>query len=339
MHRRGTSSGVTPGSMWRLGIKHVDSRHILGQNAVSSRVNADYTRIRGYFWNWVFWKDLEPLVSYEILDSSVEQYMEFIYAHGWPSYRAFKIVDALVHQNPLLGSKFARSRRAARGLRSLHTTEHHTPVPLDVTWAIAVVLARIGKTTESIAILLAFHCYLRIGEVANLEKQNVVLQGDSRMGRGSRSSITLSSTKTGPDQFVLVKNNMIEELLKRAIELSDDAVFVFGDMTVRSLRAAFKEGQRLIGLSSTEFYNFHGLRGGGCGNDVFREIYTLPEVQLRGRWISLKSFQIYSRRCRAMLAKDGLPRGDAALVMLLTTFSPWLVFGGDVFEEGGRHEL
>lgn len=292
MPRRATLSDARTGSMLGLGVINVDSRNILGRNAVSKKVQLDYCRIRGYFWDWVLWREFNPFVSFEELDVYIEQYMEFIYAHGWPTYRALKVLDALKHHNPRLKGRLPRSHRAAKGLRALHITEHHTPVPLDVVWAVAVVLTRVGKLREAVAILLSFHCYLRIGEVVNLKHVCVVLQGDLRMGIGSRASITIESAKTGPDQFILIKNDMIEQLLRRMVHItSENHEYVFGEMTVRSLRASFKQGQLLIGLTKQQFYNFHGLRGGGCGNDVFREIYTLPQIQLRGRWVSVKSFR------------------------------------------------
>jgi hypothetical protein len=342
MPRRATTSDASTGSSAGLGVIDVDSRHFLGRNAVSEKVNSNYCRIRGYFWTWVVWRDLDPFVSFEELDTYIEQYMEFIYAHGWPTYRALQLLDAMKHHNPRLKGKLPRShRRVAQGLRKLHITEHHTPVPMEVVWAIAVVLTRTGKIREAVAILLAFHCYLRISEVARLKKVCVVLRGDHRiLSAGSCASITLENTKTGPDQFVLIKNTMMEELLKRTLEeSSENHELVFGEMTVKSLRAIVKEGQLLIGLTKQEFYNFHGLRGGGCGNDVFREIYTLPQIKLRGRWVSAKSFQIYSRRCRAMLAKGGLPKGDALLMTLISRLTPEMVFGGLGFVEGVSHEL
>ena len=55
--------------------------------------------------------------------------------------------------------------------------------------------------------------------------------------------------------------------------------------------------------------------------------------------MSVKSFQIYSRRCRAMLAKGGLPKGDPSLMTLISSLTPETVFGGNGFRKGVSHGL
>ena len=75
-------------------------------------------------------------------------------------------------------------------------------------------------------------------------------------------------------------------------------------------------------------------------HDVFREIYTLPQIQLRGRWVSVKSFRFTVAGVEQSLAKGGLPKGDPSLMTLKFPLSHQRCFLEEmVFREGVRHEL
>jgi len=60
-------------------------------------------------------------------------------------------------------------------------------------------MARSGYHAEAVASLLAFHCFLRVGELTRLRICDVVMPG--RMGRAhSGMAVCLPLTKTGRNQ-------------------------------------------------------------------------------------------------------------------------------------------
>lgn len=316
----------------RVGAILPPATGILQEAAVSAVTNQRYKRCREWFWDWILEYHYPEFMSISDLDEAAARYMEWIYISDHPFGRALSLPDALRHANPMLRGKLPFCQRAKKGLENLQKVDHHDPVPAEVAWGISVALMHLGKVAESTAILLAFHCYLRINEVVQLCTEDVIVRGDERMRERALPSISLRKGK-GPgktrlDESVILKDVVIEELLRRQIKRTKSSI-LFEGLTTDELRVAFYEGQKLLGIEEENRFDFHGLRGGGASHDVYVEGLSLDRAQLRGRWRSKSSFRIYIRRNRNVLAKGNLPSGDKELVTLMRQLSPEEVFGGD----------
>jgi integrase len=262
------------------------------------------------------------------LDDLAELYCEWIYHYGGAKYRAEQLPDALIFYNPLLKGKLVLCIFARKGLKILSPPASRIPIPPKLAWAIIVVLVRMNKRDSAIAVLLAFDCYLRISEVVNLKCFRVFLVGDSRLGYGAKSSVTMKCTKGGPNQSVNISLKLVERCvgLVREDRVTDEQLFI--GMTIAGLREDFYQALEVLQIERG-YYVFHGLRAGGAGTDLATERLTFEQIQKRGRWESKKSAKIYVRLCRASLVEGGLPMGNQELVRLLFILDHESVFGLD----------
>ena len=265
-----------------------------------------YQTTRDLFYDWIEDSGHEPPTTPYELDDLAELYLDEIAIYGRPTYWGLTLPDALIHSNSRLRGKLVKCKDAVKGLKRFKPSRHHIPVSPALAWAIAGVLELTDEGDSAGAVLLAFHCYLRIGEVVNLQCNDVVLRGDPHVPKGSMSSVTMKSTKKGPDQTVMIDDDLVEDLIRRIRGKRRGSQLLFGDtLTAPVLRAAFNGAQLLLGLPE-RCLMFHGLRSGGAGYDLWANRRSFEEIKKRGRWKDEDSADLYVRRTRAMLIRSTL---------------------------------
>ena len=180
----------------------------------------------------------------------------------------------------------------------------HPPLTWDVAVCIAVSLTSSDGLQAGLATLLAFNCYLRVGELCNLRKEDVAFSQDARMGSAfSGCSLRLRHTKTGPDQWVRVRSQPIRVLLRGLVDSLDPGVLLFG-FSASTFRSRFKRACARLGLSDK--YVPHSLRHGGATHDYLLGM-RLEDVLFLGRWASTKSARHYVQTGRALLLSVEVP--------------------------------
>jgi integrase len=158
--------------------------------------------------------------------------------------------------------------------------------------------------------LVAFDCYLRVGELTRIRLRDVVMPRDSRMGQAYQAmAVCLPKTKTGRNQSVNIQRPEVAEVLcawvRKLPSSGSDAnplVFPFSpDCLRRLMRAACER----LGLGGSAYVP-HSLRHGGATADFFLT-GSVEHVQFRGRWKSLESVRTYVQTARALLAALHVP--------------------------------
>ena len=123
----------------------------------------------------------------------------------------------------------------------------HPPLTCELTLAIACHMAR-TDIAAGVAVLLAFVCYLRISEIVALKVGDVIVPKYARVSTDlPQMALRLTATKTGPNQWVTVRNVEIACLVARSLRRDPD-VSLFG-LTAVSLRKRFKLSVKALGLS------------------------------------------------------------------------------------------
>jgi integrase len=197
------------------------------------------------------------------------------------------------------------AEQSLRGWMKSHPAVSYPPI----TWDLAVVLAcqmtRHGYLRHAIGTLLAFDCFLRVGELCTLTKSDIADNGDHRMGGEYRGmALRLRQTKTGPNQWVQVEDEKVKTLVRMLLKLclgADDKLFPF---TTFAFRNVFKLVRDELGLCSQ--YVPHSLRHGGATRWHLLG-KPLEDILLRGRWSSIKSARRYVQSGRAMLLSVTVP--------------------------------
>jgi integrase len=206
---------------------------------------------------------------------------------------------------PRTKNHLATAEQSLRGWSKMQPAQSYPPLTWDLTVAMAVQMCRHGLVRHAIATLVAFDCFLRIGELVNLRKVDIADNGDVRMGSEYRGmALRLRQTKTGPNQWVQVEDKDVQHLLRLLLQTcSHDEDKVFG-FTSAQYRGVFKMVRDELGLAST--YVPHSLRHGGATRWHLLG-KNLEDILLRGRWASIKSARRYVQSGRAMLLSVAVP--------------------------------
>lgn len=254
----------------------------------------------------------EPAVR---LDRLLAVYIQHSYDTASPFTYAAHALHAVIYHRPDLKAQLFISRQCLKGWERVKKGASHPPLTWELTVAIACTLARSGFHAPAVAMLVAFDCYLRVGELTRIRVRDVVMPSDPRMGLAHTDmAVCLARTKTGRNQSVAVHRPDVARLLAEWVRTlprspSDNPlVFAFSpDCLRRLMRAACVA----LGVGHTAYVP-HSLRHGGATAD-FLLTGSIERVQFRGRWKSLESVRTYVQTARALLAAQEVPAALNAL--------------------------
>ena len=208
---------------------------------------------------------------------------------------------------PAWRRRFAVSALSLRGWRNLMPPVPYPPLTWDVTVVIGARLVATGHWELGVGCLLAFECYLRVGELAGLRRKDVAGADDARLGSGFRRvALRLKHTKTGKNQWVEVRSPTVRRLLRLWLERAPhDPKARLLPVSAPSFRSHFKSACRFLGLSPD--YVPHSLRHGGATHDHLVRRLPLEDILRHGRWASTKSARHYVQAGRSLLMSRSVP--------------------------------
>ena len=148
-----------------------------------------------------------------------------------------------------------------------------------------------GRPDCAVAILLAFDCYLRVGELVNLPIAELAYAKDPL--NPNPAVANLRNTKRAPEESATIRKRFVGLLLAkhiRRLQVLDEKecrLFPFGKNTLTN---QMKASSQRLGLPS--IYTMHSLRAGGATRDKIMGEST-ESIRLRGRWAAYSSMQRY----------------------------------------------
>ena len=277
----------------------------------------------------------QQILSYPpaLLDHLLAQYLDWLFTNQKGFTQGSHTLYALVFFRPSLHSSLRTSRLCLRGWKKMRETTSHPPLTWELTVVLASTLARWGHHGPAVAMLLAFDCYLRVGELTNIRRGDVVLPPPSHVAQDSKPyvAIRLPRTKTGPDQSVAVNRPAVAEVLRMWMQYippsSNKEQYVF-PFSADFFRKLIHDACSALGLGHISFVP-HSLRHGGATTD-WSQGKKLDYVQHRGRWKALESVRRYVQVAKELQARYELPpqliqlgrRLDRTLV---TSMYAWLM--------------
>jgi hypothetical protein len=293
--------------------ERVAKRRPLSGSLVEMRVETetqkDYMRVRRFFNEWLEATGEKPTDTAAV-DELTERYANHVYRTGDPAYRVLKLKAALELENPRTKDRWPILAAAAAGFRRMQETSSWPPLPAELALAAAVLLWGWGRKQSAVAVLTAFHCYLRIGEVVGLTSQLVCLPGDASLATKVKPSLTVLKAKTGKLQSVFVECPLVMALL---LQIRGAGTLprqkLFEDLTPEKLRDDLRDAlvRLQVPNATAERYVFHSLRHGGAAHDFHSGNRTFAQVQERGRWKSEDCCRLYVQRARVWLILEGVP--------------------------------
>lgn len=253
------------------------------------------------------------------LDDLLTEYFHDMYEQndGVGKGLAANTYYGLVKYMPRLTDKLPTALLSIKGWLRLRPAVSYPPLTWDLTVLIACHMAKFGNLRCAIGTLLAFDCFLRVGELVNLRKCDVALTGDVRLGTEYHgTALRLRQTKTGPNQWVQMHDPHVTALLAAVVKSTPggDQARLF-PVSADRYRRLFKQTCAALGLSST--YVPHSLRHGGATRWHLLG-HSIEDILMRGRWASTKSARRYVQAGRAMLLTTHVPDRLAVLARVLT---------------------
>ncbi len=257
------------------------------------------------------------------MDRLLTDFIHDLYDEGGSKSTAANAVYGVLMYVPHYKRQLPTAELCLRGWNRKHPPVPYPPVSWNLTVAIAYRIRGRVDPVMAIGVLLAFDCYLRLGELLGLVKEDVSVPGDVRLESGYPDvCLALRQTKTGPNKSVVVADPEIRELLLQVVAQAPRKTRLF-PFSQAFFRRHFKKACHDLGLSSQ--YVPHSLRHGGATRDHMRG-KPLEDILARGRWASTKSARHYVQAGRALLLATETPAkiahlGETIAHGLLPSFS------------------
>jgi integrase len=289
----------------------VNHRFLLDATCAPSTL-IKYKRAVGEFLVWADEYKI-TVTSVERMDDALTEYFHDLYETNDGAGKGVAAATLYGVQKfmPRIKGQLLTAEMALRGWNRKHPAVSYPPLTWELAVVIAVQLVRHGLLHHGIGVLLAFDCFLRIGELVGLRRSDVADDGDARMGSGHRRMmLRLRQTKTGVNQWVEVESTEVQWLVRQLVRSCATAETKLFGFTAYHFRSRFKDICRELGLLSS--YVPHSLRHGGATRWHLQG-KSIEDILLRGRWASNKSARRYVQAGRAMLLTVQVPRSIAAV--------------------------
>lgn len=243
-----------------------------------------------------------------LIDQRLSEYIDSQYlAKGSYDY-ASQTLFGLIHRCPRLRHQLGEARLRLRGWKKLKHSRSHPPITWELAVVFATTMAKWGRHAEAVATLLAFDCFLRVGELTRILYHDVVMPNDPRMGSAHTGMVVrLARAKTGLNQSVSLENVQVQRALHQYLQaypfLEEDRIFPF---TPSSFRTLIKDVANSLGLGEIPYVP-HSFRHGGATYSHLRGA-TIEQIMYRGRWVALESARRYIQTARALLIIQTIPQ-------------------------------
>ena len=274
--------------------------------ALAPSTVAKYKAHATKFYDWLIdGGHTSSMSSHISLDKLLSVYLQLLFDQGCGKAAANATLFGINIAQPGTSNHLPISKKALKGFNKLKPSVPHPPLTWPITCVIALDMIKRGHFNEGILTLLAFDCYLRINEALGLCREDIALGSDVRIGAGrpDRLYIRLRKTKTGSEQGVEVINEDVKVLLLMVQERtkSGNKLFTCSDTRYRALFHRVCDDLKL-----PSDYVPHSLRHGGATYGYLTGM-SFVDIQVRGRWASIKSCTGYVQMFRQALISRSFP--------------------------------
>jgi integrase len=296
-------------------LARVGTKYPLIEAAYAPTTLKRYKTAVAAFLKWCDATDTHPSGAVE-MDEALTEYFHELYESGGSKVSATCALFGLLMFIPHYKTSLPMTRLTLRGWNKRHPPQPYPPLTWDLTVVIATRLLTQGHRLPALGVLLAFDCYLRLGELLGLRKEDVACPRDPRMGSTfTDTALRFRHTKTGPNQWVTVSDPNVATLLRQLVDDTPRHGFLF-PVSAATFRRAFKNACSDLGLSP--LYVPHSLRHGAATRGHLRGV-PLEDILMRGRWASTKSARRYVQAGRALLLATHVPPRIARLGDILSS--------------------
>ncbi len=285
----------------------------LANGGLSSNTNTRYLQAVNIFIQYLNNNTLE---AYDIveLDELLNEYIIELYSTGDSKSLAANTIYGIYFLIPSFKNQLGLSVQRLKAWNRVETAMSHAPITYELACLIATSMCKVDYhwCTYAIGVLVSFDCYLRVGELINLLVSDLAVPGDARLHTGSlHYALRLGKTKTGRNQFVMIDNNLIGELIHTLCKGKQPGDKIFNYSTSK-FRAALHSTTLSLGLRHMNYVP-HSFRHGAATRDYMMQRRSISKILFRGRWKSTESAKTYVQCGQALLLLNQIPDNIASL--------------------------
>jgi hypothetical protein len=286
----------------RCRVQRIRQRQSIGtlhDHIVNPRTLTAYSRAaRSFFTYCRLSGDCMPRTAWAV-DAALCEFTEKAWEEGDSKSLPANARSALMHFLPRLRGSLHGSQRLLQAWTKHEMPERAPPLPTRFAMALAGRALAKRDVRLCVALMVAFHCFLRTGEILKMRAAHFVLPQ-----RQGPALLSLPETKSGqrlqavPESIVISDPLLLTYLQVLLPQLqSGEAIYPGGD---RVFRASFAQLCREVRLPGVGWRPYSLRRGGATAH--FLQFGSLDRTAVRGRWQSTRTARVYINEAVASLA-------------------------------------
>jgi integrase len=236
------------------------------------------------------------------LDELLSARVEAMWEEGDPKASASNLLAGMQHFFPPCRGHIPSAWRLLHAWNRAELPARAPPLTLEIVKGLAGLAILQQRLDVGVCLLMAFHCFLRTGEVVNLKAADIVL--DRVRGRAVVNlGLTKGGIRRGAKESVTVHDSHLVEWISALLtrRLPGDSLLA---CSAASFRKYFRDLCNFFRLQDFEFKPYSLRRGGATY--WFRSTNNLQSVIHRGRWENSKTARIYVTEGLSMLTEIAL---------------------------------
>ena len=236
------------------------------------------------------------------LDELLSARIEAMWEEGDPKAFASSLLAGMQHFFPPCRGHIPSARRLLHAWGRAEMPARAPPLTLDIAKGFAGLAILQRRLDVGVCLLMAFHCFLRTGEVVSLKATDIVV--DRANGRAVVNlGLTKGGIRRGARESVTVHDSHLVEWISALLShrLPGDPLL---KCSAASFRTYFRELCNFFLLEDFEFKPYSLRRGGATF--WFRSTNDLQGVIYRGRWENSMTARIYVTEGFSMLTEIAL---------------------------------
>jgi hypothetical protein len=219
------------------------------------------------------------------LDYALAQYIEALYEEGDNLGKAADTLSGLTHFLPLVKGHLRYSWSLFKAWKKSELPAQAPPFDDLLVSGLSGLAYRFGLPALGASLLLAYHCFLRSGEIFSLRCADVMVSPDASTG-----ALTLTMTKKNLRDSVRITDPLVLRFVLRRLSTSPPHD-LFIECTPAQARYALSLLLKYFNLEPFGFRWYSARRGGATAD--FREHGLMERTLIRGRWENSRTARIY----------------------------------------------
>lgn len=300
-----------------------EQTHIEGSflraSSVGTATLENYQRHWQEFTTWCKKKKLSIIKEVE-LDRALVQYLDVVYAAGEGLGIGNYVKASVLFHHPELKGRLGlpKTQQALKGWRRLNPPKSRMPIPFEVVALMAVEAKKNNKVEIGLVLLLSYMLYLRPGEFAKIRVCDVVRPVPRGGPLYQHWGIVLHPqeegipSKTAQWDEALTLDLPYQNFLGKAIDAAmrlrsrppTETVFKVTAQEVNLFMQQQWQKHHFETLNAPRLYR---LRHGGASFELAGRLRPITEVQIRGRWETVRSLKNYEKGSRLSQLFGSLP--------------------------------